>query len=131
MIWLVRALHWSPRCGCSPAQVLLDGKVVAALERSCPRQVQLPKVLVFFSQVTVLEVVVHAMGRRSGGCEWDVKGLVYPNIQLNGTLPHVHSHYSRSRTTTCYPDSCKMQCATLSGCRTVERAPTRRVRRIS
>ena len=73
--------------GCTPTQVLLDGKVVAALERSCPRQVQLPEVLVFFSQVTVLDIVVHAMGRQSGGCEWDFKGLVYPNIQLNGTLP--------------------------------------------
>ena len=58
--------------------------MVATLERSCPKQVQLPEVLVFFSQVTVLDIVVHAMGRQSGGCEWDFKGLVYPNIQLNG-----------------------------------------------
>ena len=69
-------------------QVLLDGKLVAAVERSCPHTVQLPEVLVFFSQVTVLDIVVHAMGRNSGGCDWDFKGLVYPNIQLNGEWLH-------------------------------------------
>lgn len=68
--------------------MLLDGKVIAAVERSCPKTVQLPEVLVFFSQVTVLEIVVHAMGRNSGGCDWDFKGLPYPNIQLNGASPH-------------------------------------------
>ena len=67
---------------------MLDGKLVASVERSCPQTVQLPEVLVFFSQVTVLEIVVHAMGRNSGGCDWDFKGLVYPNIQLNGGWPH-------------------------------------------
>lgn len=65
-------------------QVLLDGKVVAAVERSCPRKVQLPEVLVFLSNVTVLDIVVHAMGRNSGGCAWDSKGLVNLNVQLNG-----------------------------------------------
>ena len=75
-----------------PVQVLLDGKLVAAVERSCPRTVQLPEVLVFFSRVTVLEVVVHAMGRNSGGCDWDFKGLAYPNIQLNGGWPPEPGH---------------------------------------
>ena len=119
MIRAMRALHWSPRCGCSPAQVLLDGKVVAALERSCPQQVHLPEVLVFFSQVTVLEIVVHAMGRQSGGCEWDFKGLVYPNVQLNGVLPRVHFHHSRSKPTTCCAALCTTWYGTLSGCRTL------------
>jgi hypothetical protein len=63
---------------------MLDGKVVAMLERSCPRTVRLPEVLIFLSDVTVLDIVVHAMGRNSGGCDWDPKGIVYPNIQLNG-----------------------------------------------
>ena len=99
------------------------------LERSCPKQVQLPEVLVFFSQVTVLDIVVHAMGRQSGGCEWDFKGLVYPNIQLNGTLPRMHSHHSGSRITTCCAALSNTLCATLSGCRALEPAPPRRVRR--
>ncbi|BDA42797.1 beta-galactosidase [Coccomyxa sp. Obi] len=68
------------------AQVMLDGKVVATLERSCPRMVRLPEILVFLSDVTVLEIVVHAMGRNSGGCDWDPKGIVYPNILLNGRV---------------------------------------------
>lgn len=65
---------------------MLDGRVVARLERSCPRQVRLPEVTVFFSEQSVLSVVVHAMGRNSGGCAYDPKGLVYPNIRLNGAL---------------------------------------------
>ncbi|EIE24551.1 hypothetical protein COCSUDRAFT_46851 [Coccomyxa subellipsoidea C-169] len=68
------------------AQVMLDGKVVATLERSCPRTVRLPEVLIFLSDVTVLDIVVHAMGRNSGGCDWDPKGIAYPNIQLNGKV---------------------------------------------
>lgn len=71
-------------------QVLLDGRVVALLERSCPRRVKLPDVTVFFSEQSVLSVVVHAMGRNSGGCAYDPKGLVYPNIRLNGAPPAVH-----------------------------------------
>lgn len=66
-------------------QVMLDGKVVATLERSCPRVVRLPEILVFLSDVTVLDIVVHAMGRNSGGCDWDPKGIIYPNVLLNGT----------------------------------------------
>ena len=65
-------------------QVLLDGEVVAQLERSCPRLVRLPEVAVFFSDFARLEVAVHAMGRNSGACAWDFKGLAYPNVQLNG-----------------------------------------------
>jgi hypothetical protein len=64
--------------------VLLDGEVVAQLERSCPRKVKLPELTVFFSDSAALEVAVHAMGRNSGGCAWDPKGLAYPNIRLNG-----------------------------------------------
>lgn len=64
---------------------MLDGKVVATLERSCPRVVRLPEILVFLSDITVLDIVVHAMGRYSGGCDWDPKGIVYPNVLLNGT----------------------------------------------
>ena len=95
--------------------MLLDGKVVATLERSCPKQVQLPEVLVFFSQVTVLDIVVHAMGRQSGGCEWDFKGLVYPNIQLNGMLPSAQTHHNCSRSTTCNAAFCRTLCGALLG----------------
>lgn len=70
---------------------MLDGKVVATLERSCPRTVRLPEVLIFLSDVTVLDIVVHAMGRNSGGCDWDPKGIAYPNIQLNGALASLAS----------------------------------------
>ena len=85
LVWATckKVICGAQTCG-GDLQVLLDGKVVAAAERSCPQTVQLPEVLVFFSQVTVLDIVVHAMGRNSGGCAWDPKGLPYPNIQLNG-----------------------------------------------
>ena len=84
--------------------------MVATLERSCPKQVQLPEVLVFFSQVTVLDIVVHAMGRQSGGCEWDFKGLVYPNIQLDGMPPQLQSHHSPSKATNCCANVTQMHC---------------------
>ena len=103
--------------------------MVAALERSCPKQVRLPEVLVFFSQVTLLDIMVHAMGRQSGGCEWDLKGLVYPNIQLNGMLSRVHSHHNRSRITPCCAAMCRTRLAMLSGYCALEPAPERRVRR--
>ena len=33
-----------------------------------------------------LDIIVHALGRVNFGCVWDFKGLIYPDIKLNGKL---------------------------------------------
>ncbi len=37
----------------------------------------------------VLSIVVEAVGRSNGGCDWDFKGLQSGNVTLNGACPPV------------------------------------------
>jgi len=62
------------------AHVYLNGDLVDTLSRSSPHPIALPA-----SQESTAElrVLVHAMGRDSGGCAFDIKGLVAP-VTLNG-----------------------------------------------
>lgn len=65
--------------------MLLDGKAVGFLERNDPRNLTLGTVNPVGKETVVLDIIVHALGRVNFGCVWDFKGLVYPNITLNGT----------------------------------------------
>ena len=65
----------------------LDEELVDYLDRSHPRQVTLPALAAGGSGQ--LQILVHAMGRDSGGCYFDLKGLVAP-VSLNGA-PCLHS----------------------------------------
>ena len=67
-------------------QVYLDGELVDYLDRSHPKQVTLPALAAGGSGQ--LQILVHAMGRDSGGCYFDLKGLVAP-VSLNG-VPCFH-----------------------------------------
>lgn len=78
----------APWCACDP-QVLLDGKLVAKSDRSAGSS------LLFYAPSMAssakgasakLSIVVEAVGRSNGGCDWDFKGLQSGNITLNGAL---------------------------------------------
>ena len=67
-------------------QVLIDGKAAGTLERNVPRNLTLvPPTRIADSNVQ-LDIVVHAMGRVNFGCVWDFKGLVFPDVKLNGKV---------------------------------------------
>ena len=88
--------------------------MVAALERSCPRQVQLPEVLVFFSQVTVLEIVVHAMGRQSGRLRVGLQGAGLPQHSAQWyASPVCTPTTATSKATTCCAAQCQTWCTYL------------------
>lgn len=61
------------------AQALCDGATFALLDRSRPETVTLPR-----QGCRQLDVVVHAMGRDSGGTKFDLKGLVHGTVTLDG-----------------------------------------------
>ncbi|KAK9915942.1 hypothetical protein WJX75_006251 [Coccomyxa subellipsoidea] len=67
------------------ARVLLDGKIVGFFERSNPRKLPLPSLSTSSGEVT-LDILVEALGRVNFGCVWDYKGLVSPDITLNGEV---------------------------------------------
>ncbi len=71
-------------------QVLLDGALVAKSNRDAGSS------LVFYAPSSggadaamVLSVVVEAVGRSNGGCDWDFKGLQSGNVTLNGACSPV------------------------------------------
>lgn len=69
-------------------QVYLGGKLVAVLDRSHPKQVQLQQPE--SDQPATLAILVHAMGRDSGGCFFDLKGLI-TTVKLNGETTTLQS----------------------------------------
>ncbi len=74
------------------AQVLLDGNLVAKSSRDAGSS------LVFYAPSASgaegasaqLSIVVEAVGRSNGGCDWDFKGLQSDNVTLNGALHVLH-----------------------------------------
>ena len=70
------------------AQVLLDGNLVAKSSRDAGSS------LVFYAPSASgvkgasaeVSIVVEAVGRSNGGCDWDFKGLQSDNVTLNGAL---------------------------------------------
>ena len=67
------------------AQVMVGGSVVGVLERNKPRNLTLGAPSGAGEHLT-LDIIVHAMGRINFGCVWDYKGLVNPDIKLDGAL---------------------------------------------
>ncbi|KAK9790354.1 hypothetical protein WJX73_002613 [Symbiochloris irregularis] len=65
------------------AEVLCDALSISRLERSLPANVTLPQ-----SGCDTITVIVHAMGRNSGGTEFDLKGLVHTPITIAGEPVH-------------------------------------------
>ena len=71
------------------AQVLVNGRVQAVIERNNPRNLTLVPPADASAATHQLDIVLHALGRVNFGCIWDFKGLVNPDIKLNGEiLPH-------------------------------------------
>lgn len=68
---------------CGRVQALCDGATFALLDRSRPETVTLPR-----QGCRQLDVVVHAMGRDSGGTKFDLKGLVHGTVTLDGERWH-------------------------------------------
>jgi beta-galactosidase len=70
---------------------LLDGSLAGNLERNVPKNLTLsPPTRARIDGNTQLDILVHSMGRVNFGCIWDFKGLVYPDIQLNGNALAFH-----------------------------------------
>ena len=67
-------------------QVLIDGRVLGVLERNVPRNLTLKPPSRLQDKHLTLDIIVHALGRVNFGCVWDFKGLIYPDIKLNGKL---------------------------------------------
>ena len=59
--------------------------MVGVLERNKPRNLTLGAPTDAGEHLS-LDIVVHAMGRINFGCVWDYKGLVNPDIKLDGAL---------------------------------------------
>jgi len=77
-------------------QVLLDGSLAGVLERNIPQNLTLePKAGSTEDGDIQLDILVHSLGRVNFGCIWDFKGLVFPDIKLNGAS---HTHPSKLRT---------------------------------
>jgi len=91
-------------------QVLLDGSVAGILERNVPQNLTLsPTARADTNRNTQLDILVHSMGRVNFGCIWDFKGLVYPDVRLNGDtlafyIPIIPLLYYR-----CTPTGAKLQ----------------------
>lgn len=64
--------------------MLLNGRVAGFLERNVPRNLTLKPPSSLKGEDLTLDIIVHALGRVNFGCVWDFKGLVYPDIKLNG-----------------------------------------------
>ena len=64
--------------------MLVDGRVAGFLERNLPRNLTLKPPGSLQNKDIVLDIIVHALGRVNFGCVWDFKGLVNPDIKLNG-----------------------------------------------
>ena len=69
-------------------QVLLDGTLVAKSGRDAGSSLVFyaPSLGGMASTSAELSVVVEAVGRSNGGCDWDFKGLQSGNVTLNGAL---------------------------------------------
>lgn len=71
------------------ATVLVNGAQVGTLQRSGPASIVIPAAAGEGGDIT-LDIVVQAMGRQNFGCDafgaWDRKGLISPEVRLNGKL---------------------------------------------
>lgn len=67
---------------------MVDGKVVAALDRNKEVKVSLPAIDASFSNkgFLTLDILVEGFGRDNGGSKFDLKGLMSQEVYLNGTL---------------------------------------------
>jgi len=55
------------------------------LERNIPKNLTLEhKASTADGKGTQLDILVHHLGRINFGCIWDFKGLVFPDVKLNG-----------------------------------------------
>ena len=74
----------------SPLQILIGGKVVAALDRNKAVKVSLPPLDELPPQAgtgpLALDILVEGLGRDNGGSKFDLKGLMSQHVYLNGAL---------------------------------------------
>lgn len=69
-------------------QVLVNGRVQGSLDRNNPRNLTLLPPSNAATDGHQLDIIVHALGRVNFGCIWDFKGLVNPDIKLNGACSY-------------------------------------------
>ena len=65
----------------------MDGKVVGLLERNNPKNLTLPAMSDPAGDYVQLDILVHALGRVNFGCVLDMKGLLSPDVLLDGMYP--------------------------------------------
>ena len=67
-------------------QIMVEGKVVASLDRNKKAKVSLPVLNTLSSDqdLVTLDILVEAIGRDNSGSKFDLKGLMSQDIYLNG-----------------------------------------------
>ena len=78
-------------------QVFVDGHVVGYLDRNTGPRVRIGLIIVPGGSA-ILDILVEAVGRSNQGWRYDTKGLVSPNVTLDGVQCPVS------------PSVCKMVC---------------------
>ncbi|KAL0030525.1 hypothetical protein WJX79_001635 [Trebouxia sp. C0005] len=70
------------------ARIMVDGKVVASLDRNKKAKVSLPVLDTFSSDqdLVTLDILVEGIGRDNSGSKFDLKGLMSQDVYLNGDL---------------------------------------------
>ena len=93
------------------SQVMVEGKVVASLDRNKQAKVSLPAVASTNKEFLTLEILVEGIGRDNSGSKFDLKGLMSQDIYLEGTA-------CISSNASCCTDVCVFsQCQAASGYR--------------
>ena len=67
-------------------QILVEGKVVASLDRNKKAKVSLPVLDTLSSdqELVTLDILVEGIGRDNSGSKFDLKGLMSQDVYLNG-----------------------------------------------
>lgn len=66
------------------SQVMVEGKVVASLDRNKQAKVSLPAVASTNKEFLTLEILVEGIGRDNSGSKFDLKGLMSQDVYLEG-----------------------------------------------
>ena len=71
-------------------QIMVEGKVVASLDRNKKAKVSLPVLDTLSSDqdLVTLDILVEGIGRDNSGSKFDLKGLMSQEVYLNGRHPN-------------------------------------------
>jgi len=84
-------------------QIMVEGKVVASLDRNKKAKVSLPVLDTLSSdqELVTLDILVEGIGRDNSGSKFDLKGLMSQDVYLNGRFSNP-SFSGRFRSFCCF-----------------------------